>query len=139
MKPFVKKLFPLLLLPVLMGTAGAAQAFELGDPAKGEKVFRKCKACHAVGADAKAKTGPVLNGVIGHPAGAKADFKYSKALLEAAEQDQLVWTVENLNEFLTKPKSFLPGTKMSFAGLRKEKDRQDILAYLATFETEGGS
>jgi cytochrome c len=139
MKPGARKLLPLLLLPVLACAAGSAHSFELGDPAKGEKVFRKCKACHAVGAEAETKTGPVLNGVVGHPAGAKPDFKYSKALLDAAGQQQLVWTVENLNEFLTKPKAFLPGTKMSFAGLRKEQDRQDILAYLATFETEGGS
>ncbi|WP_170107331.1 c-type cytochrome [Roseibium marinum] len=129
----------MILLPVLSFGFSGAHAFELGDPLKGEKVFRKCKACHAVGADAKAKTGPVLNGVVGQSAAAKAEFKYSKAILEASQQNQLVWTVENLNEFLTKPKAFLPGTKMTFAGLRKEKDRQDIVAYLATFETEGGS
>lgn len=116
-----------------------ANALEPGDPVKGEKVFRKCKACHAVGVDAAAKTGPVLNGVVGGAAANQADFRYSKALREAADQDQLVWTVENLDVFLTKPKKFLPGTKMSFAGLRKDKDRQDIVAYLATFEEEGGN
>ncbi len=129
----------LIVLSSVLWHFGPAHAIEPGDPVKGEKVFRKCKACHAVGADAKAKVGPVLNGVVGQSAAAKSGFKYSKALLRAAEQDQLVWTVENLNEFLTKPKTFLPGTKMSFAGLRKEKDRQNIVAYLATFEVEGGS
>lgn len=116
-----------------------ANALEPGDPVKGEKVFRKCKACHAVGADAAVKTGPVLNGVVGGAAATQPDFSYSKALRQAADQDQLVWTVENLDVFLTKPKKFLPGTKMSFAGLRKEKDRQDIVAYLATFAEEGGN
>jgi cytochrome c len=129
----------MIALSAVLWHAVPAQSFELGDPAKGEKVFRKCKACHAVGADAKAKVGPVLNGVVGQTAAARDGFKYSKALVEAAEQDQLVWSAEKLNEFLTKPKKFLPGTKMSFAGLRKEKDRQDIVAYLATFEVEGGS
>lgn len=104
-----------------------------GDADKGAKVFKKCKACHAVGADAKNKVGPVLNGVIGRDAGVYPDFKYSKAMIAAAE-DGLVWDEENLTAFLTKPKAFLKGTKMGFAGLKKESDIENILAYLATFE-----
>lgn len=112
--------------------AFSAPVFAEGDAAKGEKVFRKCKACHAVGEDAKNKVGPVLNGIIGAEAGANADFKYSDALLAKAEEG-LVWDEENLAAFLTKPRDFIDGTKMSFAGLRKEAEVTDVIAYLKTF------
>ncbi|ATF20342.1 c-type cytochrome [Phaeobacter gallaeciensis] len=100
-----------------------------GDPEKGEKVFRKCRACHAVGPEAKDKTGPALNGILGAAAGASADFKYSKALQNAAAEG-LVWDEESLTAFLTKPRDFLKGTRMSFSGLRKEADIANIIAYL---------
>lgn len=111
----------------------AVPALADGDAAKGEKIFKKCKACHAVGDGAKNKVGPILNGIIGAPAGANPDFKYSDALLEAAEGG-LVWDEANLAAFLTKPKDFMKGTKMSFAGLRKESEIADVTAYLASFE-----
>lgn len=104
-----------------------------GDAKKGEKIFRKCKACHAVGEDAKNKVGPVLNGIIGKPAALNPDFKYSKAMIEAGENG-LVWEPDSLAVFLTKPKDLVDGTKMSFAGLRKESDIEHIVAYLETFE-----
>ncbi len=104
-----------------------------GDADKGAKIFKKCKACHAVGEGAKNKVGPILNGIIGMEAGANPDFKYSKGMIAAAEEG-LVWDEENLTAFLTKPKAFLKGTKMGFAGLKKESDIENILAYLATFE-----
>lgn len=104
-----------------------------GDAAKGEKVFKKCKACHAVGEDAKNKVGPVLNGIYGAPAGQVPDFKYSKALMAKAEEG-LVWNVETLSEFLAKPKKYIPKTKMAFAGLRKEKEQADVIAYIAGFK-----
>ncbi|MCA0872504.1 cytochrome c family protein [Seohaeicola saemankumensis] len=111
----------------------AVPAFAEGDAAKGEKIFKKCKACHAVGDDAKNKVGPILNGIVGAPAGANPDFKYSDALKEAAAGG-LVWDEANLAAFLTKPKDFMKGTKMSFAGLRKESEIADVTAYLATFQ-----
>nr|WP_245848126.1 cytochrome c family protein [Actibacterium ureilyticum] len=125
---------------MLAMTLTAAQAqdatFEItGDAAKGEKVFRKCKACHAVGPEAKAKTGPVLNGILGRTAGTAADFGYSDVMVQAGA-DGLVWTPETLAEFLEKPKGYMSGTKMSFAGLRKEEERTDIIAYLASFTAE---
>ncbi|SPH24912.1 Cytochrome c2 [Defluviimonas aquaemixtae] len=125
------------LAGVLLIAAGtvAAQAQEAGDAANGEKVFRKCKACHDVGEDAKAKVGPPLNGVIGRPAAAYEDFAYSDAMKTAAA-DGLVWSPETIAELLEKPKDFVPGTKMTFAGLRKEEERADVIAYLATFADE---
>ncbi len=107
-----------------------------GDAAAGEKVFRKCKACHQVGADAKNRAGPVLNGVVDRAVGSIEDFKYSDALA-GLNADGTVWSVENLEAFLTKPKDYAKGTKMAFAGLRKEEDRQNVIAYLASFGADG--
>ena len=110
----------------------AARADAAGDAAKGEKVFKKCAACHAVGADAKNKVGPVLNGIVGRPAASIADFAYSDAM-KAKAAEGLVWTEEEISHLLENPKGYVPGTKMSFAGLRKEEERADVIAYLATF------
>lgn len=100
--------------------------------AAGEKVFKKCKACHQVGDGAKHRTGPVLNGIAGAPAGAAEGFKYSKPMTEAAEGG-LVWTDEALAGFLAKPRDYMKGTKMSFAGLKKDKDIEAVIAYLKSF------
>lgn len=107
-----------------------------GDAAKGEKVFRKCKACHAIGVGAKNKVGPVLNGVVGRQVATSEGFKYSNVLTELGAEGQ-TWTAEDLALFLEKPRNFAKGTKMSFAGLRKDADRQNIIAYLASFPGEG--
>ncbi len=125
-------------LLMIAGTALLAltvQASADGDPAKGEKVFRKCKACHAVGEGAKNKVGPVLNGVVGRDWGSIEDYKYSNSLLELA--DGKVWDVETLDLYLTKPKDLIPKGKMSFAGLRKEEDRENVIAYLSQFNADG--
>ena len=119
-----------LLFTGLLAAIGPA-AFADGDVIKGEKVFRKCKACHAVGEGAKTKTGPVLNGIMGASAGRDMEFSYSDALTDAAEEG-LVWNEEQLTAFLTKPRDFLKGTKMSFSGLRKPADVANLIAYLAT-------
>ena len=106
------------------------------DPAlveAGEKVFRKCKACHQVGEGAKNRSGPILNGVLNRAAGAVDGYNYSKALQARAEEG-LVWTPEELSAFLEKPKAYLKGTKMGFPGLKKPEDRDAISAYLSTFE-----
>lgn len=116
----------------LLALTLATPALAVGDAEEGEKVFRKCKACHAVGEDAKNKVGPTLNGIMGAPAAANPDFKYSDAL-KAIAADELVWTEEEMAAFLTKPKDYLPKTKMSFNGLRKEEDVANVIAYLATF------
>ena len=100
--------------------------------AAGEKVFRKCKACHQVGDGAKNRVGPILTGIVGQPAGQVEDFRYSKALSGMAD-DGLVWDEANLKAFLADPRGFMKGTKMSFAGLRKDEDLDAITAYLASF------
>ena len=97
------------------------------DTGKGAKVFSKCKACHKLEAGANG-TGPHLYGVVDRAVAVEADYKYSGALIAVAE----VWTAENLNGFLENPKSYAPGTKMGFSGLKKETDRANLIAYLAT-------
>jgi cytochrome c len=120
-------------MAVLAVTGFAGSALAGGDAAAGEKVFRKCKACHAVGDGAKNKVGPMLNGIVGNEIASVADFKYSKAFL-AKKEEGLIWTEADLDTYLTKPKKFIPGTKMSYAGLKKEDDRANVIAYLMTFE-----
>jgi len=95
-------------------STGISVAAVTGDAKKGKKVFRKCKACH-VADSAKNKVGPTLQGVIGRKISAVDGFSYSKAFQES----DITWTAENLAKFLTKPREFIKGTKMSFGGLRK--------------------
>ena len=102
--------------------AAPAQA---GDAAAGAKVFKKCKACHYVDRE-KNKSGPHLVNIIGRAAGAVEGFKYSKAMAGSG----LVWDEATLAGFLAKPKKYLKGTKMSFAGLKKEYDIANVIAYL---------
>ena len=99
------------------------------DAGKGEKVFGKCKACHKL--DGKDATGPHLNGVVGRAVASADGFAYSDAMTaHAGEAPE--WTPEALQEFLTNPKGVVPGTKMSFAGLKKIEDRANLVAYLQT-------
>lgn len=107
--------------PVPIGTLLAT-----ADAAAGVKVFKKCKACHTVDKGGKNKIGPNLWEVVNSEAGKRAGFSYSKAM--AAKGG--TWTYEDLGAFLTKPKAYLPGTKMAFAGLKKVKDRAAVIAYL---------
>ncbi len=113
----------------------AASAWAEGDAAQGEKVFKKCKACHAVGEGAKNKLGPHLNEVMGRTAGSVDGFKYSKAMV-AAGDGGLVWNEETLAAYLEKPRNYIKGNRMSFAGLRKQDDRTDVIAYLKTFSAD---
>lgn len=107
----------------------AAVAFDPDLAQKGEKVFKKCKACHKVGDKAKNGTGPMLNGVWARPAGMVEGFKYSEAMIAAA-QDGLVWDTDSLSGYLASPRKFVKGTKMSFSGLKKEEDIAAILEFL---------
>jgi len=96
-----------------------------GDAAKGEKVFAKCKACHALEAG-KNKVGPSLAGLFGRKAGTVEGFKYSDAMVNSG----IVWDEEQLSKYLESPKEFVAGNKMAFPGLKKEDDRKDVIAYL---------
>ena len=98
---------------------------QAGDAKAGGKVFRKCKACHYVDKE-KNKSGPHLVNIVGRAAGSVDGFKYSKAMKNSG----LTWDEATLAEFLKKPKAYLKGTKMAFAGLRKDKDIDDVIAYL---------
>jgi cytochrome c len=103
-----------------------AALMAMGDIALGEKVFKKCAACHSIVKGGKNNIGPALYNVVGRKTGAVTDYKYSKALASFEKE----WTFEELNGYLTKPAKWIKGTKMAFAGLRKEKDRASVIKYL---------
>ena len=98
----------------------------MGDLAHGEKVFKKCSACHMIVSDGKNMIGPNLWGVIGRTAGSISDYKYSKAMVAYGKE----WTFEEMNAYLIKPQAYIKGTKMAFAGLRKEKDRASVILFM---------
>ena len=98
----------------------------MGDVASGEKIFKKCAACHSIVKGGKNNIGPALYNVVGRKTGAVSDYKYSKALASFDKE----WTFEELNGYLIKPAKWIKGTKMAFAGLRKEKDRASVIKYL---------
>ena len=98
----------------------------MGDIGHGEKVFKKCTACHQIASGGKNMIGPNLWGVIGRTAGSVGDYKYSKAMIAYGKE----WTFEEMNNYLVKPQAFIKGTKMAFAGLRKEKDRASVILYM---------
>lgn len=105
----------------------------LADAAKGEKVFRKCKACHTVDEGGKNRIGPNLFGVAGRAAASVDGFAYSDAMMEAAANG-LVWDDANLDMFLKKPKKFMKKTKMVFVGIKKDGKRADLIEYLNTLK-----
>src|SRR4051812_14878478 len=101
------------------------------DVMSGETIAKKCLACHTLLKDQPAKVGPNLWGVVGGPAAHQPGFKYSDAMLKA-KANGVVWTYDNLDQFITAPKQFIPDTAMGFAGLPAPKDRADAIAYLRT-------
>ena len=103
-----------------------AALMALGDVTSGEKIFKKCAACHSIVKGGKNKIGPALYNVVGREVGGVSDYKYSKALMNYKKS----WNYEELNGFLLKPAKWNKGTKMAYAGLRKEKDRASVIKYL---------
>lgn len=117
--------------------AGASSvAFAEPDAAKGEKVFKKCMACHMVGPTAKPRVGPPLNGIVGAKWAHFEGFKYSQDILDGAAAGK-VWDDANLNSYLTNPKVLAPKGKMAFAGVKNDAERADLIAYLAQFDAAG--
>ena len=98
----------------------------MGDVASGEKIFKKCAACHSINKGGKNNIGPALYNVVGRKIGGVADYKYSKALVAYGKE----WSFEELNGFLIKPSKWIKGNKMGFAGLKDEKDRASVMLYL---------
>ena len=108
------------------GKNDIAALMAMGDVAVGEKVFKKCVACHSINKGGANKIGPALYNIVGRKVGGVTDYKYSKALSEYGNE----WNFEELNGFLIKPTKWIKGTKMAYAGLKKEKDRASLIKYL---------
>jgi len=100
--------------------------FAMADVAHGEKVFKKCKACHSINSGGGNKIGPKLWNVMFRPVGSITDYKYSKALASYGKE----WNWEEMNSFLNKPSKWIKGNKMGFAGLKDERDRASVILYL---------
>ncbi|NVJ97595.1 MAG: cytochrome c family protein [Alphaproteobacteria bacterium] len=125
--------FALALIPTMSISASADDAASTaissqGDQEKGKRLFNRCKACHNLTGTGRSRMGPNLDGLFGRNVGSYEGYKYSQAMTEA----DFVWTEEKLDAWLAAPRTFMPGNKMAFAGLRKEQDRKDLLAYLRT-------
>lgn len=113
--------------------ADASILAELGEPyvsaniENGARIYRRCQSCHTVEEGGRNMVGPNLHGVFGAEAGAKDGFRYSPAMSESG----IVWTAETMDAYLTNPRTYIPRNRMSFAGLRDENDRNDLIAWLA--------
>jgi cytochrome c len=112
--------------------AGSAPAFAQ-DLAAGENSFKKCLPCHAVGADAKNKVGPLLNGLDGRKSGTIEGYNYT----DANKNSGITWDDKTFAEYITDPRAKIPGTKMVFAGIKNDKERADLWAYLKQFDAKG--
>jgi cytochrome c len=110
---------------IALGFNGPDGAERMGDPANGAKVFRQCQACHVL-EPGQNRVGPTLHGIFGRTAGTVEGFKYS----EANKSSGKVWSAETMFTYLENPRASIPGTIMAFAGLKKEQDRLDVIAYI---------
>ncbi len=118
---------------VIIATSAAASAALAQDAAAGKTVFNKCLACHAIGADAKNKVGPELNGLDGRKSGTVPDYNYS----DANKNSGITWNEAQFKEYIKDPRAKVPGTKMAFAGIKNEKEVNDLWAYVSQFDKDG--
>ena len=121
-KQFSKVSVSMVMLLIALSSASAA------DLKKGKKVFNKCKACHTL-VENKHRIGPSLHGIYGRKAGVASKYKFSRAMKKAGNSG-LVWDDKSLTKYLSKPRSFIKGTKMAFAGIKKPRDMENLLAFL---------
>ncbi len=129
---------PMRALVILLALTMASPVLAEAEGDHGRNVFKKCKSCHQIGEGATDRVGPNLNGVLGRAAGAIEGFRYSKAMIAAAK-DGLVWDIDTLDAYLTKPRDYMKGTRMSFRGLKDARDRSTVIAYLAEASTTAAS
>ena len=115
---------------ILAATCGTAAA---GEVAAGENSFKKCLACHAIGEGAKNKVGPELNGLDGRKSGTAAGYSYS----DANKNSGITWNEAQFKEYIKDPKAKVPGTKMAFAGIKNEKETDDLWSYISQFGPDG--
>jgi cytochrome c len=104
-----------------------------GDPAAGEQSFKKCLPCHAIGPGAKNKVGPQLNGLDGRKAGTAPDYTYS----DGNKNSGITWNHETFESYITDPRAKIPGTKMIFPGIKSDKERDNLWAYISQFGPDG--
>ncbi|MFG1203013.1 cytochrome c family protein [Xanthobacter aminoxidans] len=126
----------LVLASALVLAAATGSAYADPDVAKGETVFKKCMACHAIGPDAKVKVGPPLNGIVGAKWAHFEGYAYSQDIKDGAAAGK-VWDVATLNDYIENPKHLVPKGKMAFAGVKNEDERKDLIAFLAQFKPDG--
>jgi cytochrome c len=127
----ISKLFPIYIAGAIALMSSLALA--AGDVARGEKIAKKCKACHTLNEGGKNKLGPNLFGILGQPVGARKGYKYSRAM----SASDFVWDDATFTDFVLNPKKVVTGTKMSFKGIKKAAQREDLLAYFQTLRIEG--
>jgi cytochrome c len=126
------RLFVVVAMVGVVSCFAAQPSLAQADAENGKEVFKACRACHQVGAGAKNGIGPSLNGIIGRKAGTISGFNYSDANKQAGEKG-LLWTEEKMLDYLKDPAAFMPGNKMTYAGVKDEADRLDLIAYLKQF------
>jgi cytochrome c len=122
----------LCVLAAFMSMPGVSGALAQ-DLAAGETSFKKCLACHSIGEGAKNKVGPVLNGLDGRHSGSVEGFSYS----DANKNSGITWNKDQFLDYIKDPKAKIPGTKMAFAGIKNEKEAQDLWAYISQFDKDG--
>jgi len=118
---------------ILVSAMAAATSAQAQDVAAGETSFHKCMACHSIGEGAKNKVGPELNGLDGRHSGSAPNYSYS----DANKNSGITWNKEQFLEYIKDPKGKIPGTKMAFAGIKNEKEANDLWAYISQFGADG--